>query len=187
MTTTATTIALPRAPDLSRAEFEFEHSRNEAVRSANRELIRERFPRHWTVVYEGGHLAAFDDPQEFLAFLRRLGPFAGDSASARPPWSLADDSSRSRKASELSEQSRREWERNRAFWNAHHKQLVSDHPHEWIVVYGGGNVATAADQRELWVLQHGCDQATWDVSLRSSPRKPLYRWMPRQPDRSTSK
>lgn len=186
MTRPATTIELPRAPDLSRAKFEFERSRNEAARSANRDLILERFPRHWTVVYEGGRLAAFDDPQEFLAFLRRLDPFAADSASARPPWSLTDDSARHRR-SKLTEQSRNELERNRAFWTAHRKQLVADHPHEWIVVYGGGEVATPADQRELWVFQHDCDPASWKVSLRSSPRKPLSRWKPRQPDLSVRK
>lgn len=187
MATPSTTIALPQPPDLSLAEFEFERSKNEAVRSANRELIRERCPHHWTVVYEGGRLAAFDDPQDFLLFLRRLGPFAGDSASARPPWSVSDVSVRPRRANELTEQSKREQKRNRDFWNAHQKQLVSDHPHEWIVVYGEGKVMTAADQRELWVLQHGCDQATWDVSVRSSPRKPLRRWMSQHIGRSASK
>ena len=187
MVTQTTTLMLPHAPDLSFAEFEFERSKNEAVRSANRELIHEQFPDHWTVVYEGGRLAAFDDPQEFLAFLRGLSPFASDSASARPPWPIFARDATRRRTSDLTDSALAEKQSNLAFWNAHIKQLVADYPHDWIVVYGGGKLATLADQRELWVFQHSCDLVTWEVSLRSSPRKPLKRWRAQVPDRSSAK
>ena len=185
--TTAATVALPTTPDLTRAEFEFECARNEEYRSANREFIRERFAGLWTVVYEGGQLAAFDDPQEFLAFLSRLGPFAADSASASPPWPRHGEPKGREWFRALPEPAKQERKRNFDFWKAHERELIVKYPHEWIVVYGGGNVATAADQRELWVLQHGCDPATWEISMRSSPRKPLNRWMPRQPGHSAGK
>ena len=185
MVTQTTTLTLPHAPDLAQAEFEFERSRNEAVRSANRQFIRERFPDHWTVVYEGGQLAAFEDPQEFLAFLRGLTPFASEAASARPPWPPSADYATPKQTSDLTESELDERKRNRTFWNAHGKQLAAAYPHNWIVVYGGGKVGLPADQRELWVFRDGCDPTTWMVSLRSSPRKPIQRWKAQIADRTS--
>lgn len=181
MVTQMTTLTLPHTPDLLRAEFEFERSTNEAVRSANHEFINEQFPEHWTVVYEGGQFAAFDDPQQFLAFLRSLSPFVCDSASAMPPWNAYATESR---VSDLTDAELAELGDNHAFWKEHVDQLVADYPHDWIVVYGGGKVATVTDQRELWVLQHSFDPITWKVSVRSSPRKPRSRWLSHGPHRA---
>ena len=185
--TTAATVELPTTPDLTRAEFEFERARNEEYRSANREFIRERFAGLWTVVHEGGQLAAFDDPQEFLAFLSRLGPFAADSASARPPWRRHGEPKGREWFNALPEPAKQERKRNFDFWRAHERELIVKHPHRWIIVYGGGEVMTAANQRELWVLQNGCDPLTWALSVQSSPRKPRPAWIAKQPPRSANK